>query len=444
MISTKKIIIKKIIFVFIVISVSIPLLQQVITFAHVKPLKGAVEKHDQPAFNIQNWFNGIFQSNEEKFINNNFGFRSSFVRLHNQLDYWLFSKVNANNVIIGQDGYLYELSYINEYLGRKFVGKKSINKSISDLKILSDSLAARDIDIVVLLAAGKASFFPEYFPDSLATISKTISNYDYFSYALDSANILNIDFNRWFVNMKDTSQYALFTKGGIHWSKYGEYLVADSIIKYVENLKGVKLPKLKLEKIETSFLPRNRDNDIGEGMNLIFPHSTYKMAYPKIKFDKSNINNHTKAMFVADSYYWELFNEGLSRDVFNNGQFWYYNKKIYSAQTGWYGKLINEIDIRAEVEKNDVVFILQTEATLDRFGFGFIEKQIEIYGQQNYKPQVDTIVSSKITAMMEHIKSDEGWYEMIKEKAKKNGISTEKMLRLDAEYVIEEQNKKQN
>jgi len=346
MISTKKIIIKKIIFVFIVISVSIPLLQQVITFAHVKPLKGAVEKHDQPAFNIQNWFNGIFQSNEEKFINNNFGFRSSFVRLHNQLDYWLFSKVNANNVIIGQDGYLYELSYINEYLGRKFVGKKSINKSISDLKILSDSLAARDIDIVVLLAAGKASFFPEYFPDSLATISKTISNYDYFSYALDSANILNIDFNRWFVNMKDTSQYALFTKGGIHWSKYGEYLVADSIIKYVENLKGVKLPKLKLEKIETSFLPRNRDNDI-------------------------------------------------------------------------------------EVEKNDVVFILQTEATLDRFGFGFIEKQIEIYGQQNYKPQVDTIVSSKITAMMEHIKSDEGWYEMIKEKAKKNGISTEKMLRLE-------------
>ena len=438
---TKKIIVKKIIFVFIIISVSIPLLQQVIKFAYVKPLKGAVAKVEQPVFNIQNWFSGIYQSDEEKFINSNFGFRSSFVRLHNQLDYWLFNKVNANNVIIGKEGYLYELGYINEYLGRKFVGKKSINKSISDLKMLSDSLAVRGIDVVVLLAAGKASYFPEYFPDSLPENSKTISNYDYFSFALDSANVLNIDFNRWFVNMKDTSQYPLYTKGGIHWSKYGEYLVADSLIKYVEKLKGVDLPKLKLEKIETSLLPRYRDNDIGEGMNLIFPHSTFKMAYPKITFDKSNIQTPIKAMVVADSYYWELFNEGLSRDVFNDGQFWYYNQKIYSSQPGWFGKSIEDVDIRAEVEKNDIVFILQTEATLDRFGFGFIEKQIELYEQQNYITSVDTLKSSKVEAMMQAIKSDKKWFSMIVEKAKKNGISTEKMLRIDAEYMLKQKSK---
>ncbi len=441
--SKNNIFIKKSIFVLIMILLSIPMAQQISGFADIKPLKGAVKKVEKPELSLDSWFSGEYQLQEEDFINHNFGFRTSFVRLHNQLDYWLFGKINANNVILGKDGYLYEYSYIREYLGRNFLGKDIIDQKVAKLKSVSDSLSVRGTDLVVLLAAGKASYFPEYFPDSLPPESKTISNYDYFSRAFDSAGILNIDLNRWFVTMKDTSRYPLYTKGGIHWSKYGEYLVADSLIKYVEKLRGVKLPHFKLESIDVSTEPRYRDNDIGEGMNLMFVHSTLPMAYPELSIDSTGVDMPVKAMIVADSYYWELYNMGLSRDVFNHGQFWYYNKKIYSQEPGWATVPVNETNIRREVEKNDVVFILQTEATLYRFAFGFVDKQYELYAQSDYNPdaEYEPTENQEIAIILRNIKANKEWYNKVEEKAKKKDIPVDEMLQIEARYILEKRKK---
>jgi len=418
------------------------MVQQISKFAYVIPLKGAVKKVEKPTLTIKSWLSGDYQMKQEDYINNNFGFRTSFVRLHNQLDYWLFGKVNAKSVLIGKEGYLYELSYIYEYLGRNFLGKDVINSKVATLKSVSDSLSVRGIDLVILFAAGKASYFPEFFPDSLQSKSKTISNFDYFTDAIDSAGILNIDFNTWFVDIKDTISYPLFTKGGIHWNKYGEYLVIDSLIKYVEKLRGVILPHFNVDDFIITSMPRYRDNDIGDGMNLIFPYSTSTLAYPEISIDKSYPFDTIKAMVVADSYYWEMYNEGLSKDVFNNGQFWYYNKKIYSQEPGWATLPVGETDVRAEVEKNDIVFILQTEATLYRFGFGFVEKEYDLYAQEDYKPVIESPEKQQLNALMRNIRSNKEWYAKVVEKAKKKGITPEEMLLLDARYMINQRKKK--
>ena len=439
--SNYNILIKKALYVIIVFLLILPLIQQNTAVVYVKPLKGSVKKVKDPKFTFKSWFSGDYQSQKEKFINNTFGFRTSFVRLHNQLDYSLFGKINAKSVILGKDEYLYELSYIYEYLGRNFLGRDVIKQKVAKLKSVSDSLSARGIDLIVLFAAGKASYYPEYFPDSLQEKSKTISNFDYFTHAIDSAGILNIDFNTWFVEMKDTISYPLFTKGGIHWNKYGEYLVVDSLISYVEKLRGVKLPQVVVDKIEITSIPRYRDNDIAEGMNLIFPHSNAPMAYPEISIDKSQPFDTVNAMVVADSYYWELYNEGLSRDVFNNGQFWYYNRKIYSQKPGWATLPVNETDIRAEVEKSDIVFILQTEATLYRFGFGFVEKEVELYAQKDYNPNVEPLEQQQLKAIIRSIKTNEKWYAEILRKAEKKGITPEEMLLIDARYIIDQRKK---
>jgi len=442
--------VKKTIFVLIVVILSFPQIQQLTGIIKVKPLKGYVKLTEKPDFTLSKWFNGDYQQKQEEYINDHFGLRPTFVRWHNQLDFWLFNKVNANNVIVGKEGYLYELSYINEYLGRNFIGKNKINTKVSKLKMISDSLAKKNIDIVVILAAGKASYFPEYFPDSLPPNTKTISNYDYFSQAFDSIGVKYIDFNSWFVNMKDTTKYPLFTIGGIHWSKYGEYLVADSLINYVEKIRGVKLPHFKLERIDISSFPKYRDNDIGEGLNIFWYNTSVPLAYPKLKIDNSGVDAPTKAMVVADSYYWELYNEGLSRDVFNKGQFWYYNKNIYSDEPGRKNLKVSEINVKEEIERNDVIFILQTEATLNRFAFGFVDKLGDIYLQNDTiypeestnKPSAKSIYEKEIAAFIQNIKNSDVWYSSVVEKAKNRGIPVEEMLRLDAIYMIKQNSKK--
>ncbi len=311
-------------------------------------------------------------------------------------------------------------------------------------KSVSDSLKARNIDLVILLAAGKASFFPEYFPDSLALQPKMISNYDYLSYCIDSAGLNYIDFNSWFLKMKDTSQYALFPKGGIHWSKYGEYLVADSIIRYINSIRNVKLPYFELIDIELSSTPRFRDNDIGEGMNLIFPHSSLEMAYPVLKFAYPHNYDTVKAMVVADSYYWELYNIGLSSVIFDMGRFWYYNKQIYTPIPGVEPVPVEDVNIRHEVEKNDVVFIMQTEATLNRFAFGFFDKQADLYSKPYEKPEDQKdLATDQLRQIINKIKASDEWYELVRKKANNKGISMDEMLKIEAEYIIDQKNKKQ-
>ena len=77
-----------------------------------------------------------------------------------------------------------------------------------------------------------------------------------------------------------------------------------------------------------------------------------------------------------------MFNWGCSRDVFNNGQFWYYNQQIY-PESFKNPTNVEDIDLLQEVEKNDVILLLSTDANLYKFAFGFIDQLHEIYFPTN-------------------------------------------------------------
>jgi len=177
--------------------------------------------------------------------------------------------------------------------------------------------------------------------------------------------------------MKACTPYPLYPKGGIHWSKYGEILAADSMIHKIEEISHLDLPDLVIEGFEKSSINKDGDYDIGEGMNLLFNTPTYEMAYPKFHIEHMEKNKH-KVLFVADSYYWGMFNNGFSRDLFGQSQFWFYNNEIYPDS---YEKraLVENIDIQKEVEKNDCIVLMSTDANLYKFAFGFIDKLYDAY-----------------------------------------------------------------
>ena len=128
-------------------------------------LKGAVEINPKPALNTNSWFDGNFQTKYEKYINDNIGFRPVFVRIRNQVAFSLYKKLNAVYVIRGKENYLYEINYIKAFNGTDFIGADSINFRAKKIKELQDSLESRNKILIICLAAGKGSFYPEYFPD---------------------------------------------------------------------------------------------------------------------------------------------------------------------------------------------------------------------------------------------------------------------------------------
>ena len=370
---------KKLLFAFIVALLFLPMLQQKLELVELKPLNGSYTVLEDPWFSLSGWFEGKYQLEQQKFSNENFGFRNGFVRIYNQAYYELFNEARANSVVIGKDNYLYEENYIQAYLGRDFIGHDKIAEKVDKLKKVSDTLRNIGIELIVVLAPGKGSFYPEFIPEKYEPLNRSTTNYEVYQEKMMQSKIALLDFNGWFNQMKDTSTYTLFPKTGIHWSKYGAVLAADSIISYINSQNAkTKMPELIISEIEKSVTIRGNDDDIEKGMNLLIDIPDLEMGYPQFKTPKYTSTESPKVLTVADSYYWEMFGWGLSRDVFNGGQFWYYNEQIY-PESYKQPLDVKDIDFQYEVEKNDVILLMSTDGNLHKFAFGFIDQLYDCY-----------------------------------------------------------------
>jgi hypothetical protein len=410
-------------------------LQLSFQWVELRPLAGHSTFVARPVFSWERWFDGQFQQESDQYLNQHIGLRELFIRIRNQLFYSAFEEPSAQQVVVGKNDVLFEQNYIDAYLGQDYVGKDSVENQLKRIRLLQDTLAAQNIRFVMVLAAGKASFFSEHIPDRFFSRTKGISNYEAFSDGFNRYGIHHIDFNRWFLQMKDTSNYPLYPKYGIHWSRYGELLVADSLINYLSQATSRALSRYATKAITWSTTPAYTDNDIGDGMNLLFDLPPCSLAYPTVSLQPIDTSNRPNVLVIGDSYYWGLFNLGLSADVFNNSPFWYYNKEIHYSD-GRQVKTTGSADLRATVEQQDAVVIICTEASLKRFGFGFISSLYNSYFEPEQFAQELKAYQERITFWINTIKGNEAWVSSAKERAALKGWTLDETIQADAEFMV--------
>tara|TARA_B100001287_G_scaffold119769_1_gene100893 strand:+ start:2124 stop:3281 length:1158 start_codon:yes stop_codon:yes gene_type:complete len=371
---------KSVLWVMLLVILTLPLIQAEFNIPIVPKVGGWSYKIPKPTFTLESYLNGEYQKNRDEYNRQNVGYKRFFIKPYNQFYYSFFKEAKANSVIIGKDNYLFETPYIDEYMGKSYIGYDSIRSKIQKLEKLNDTLQKKDIQLIVLLAPGKASFYPEFIPEQYDIDKRTISNYQMYAQLLSKSSISFLDFHRWFRRMKDTTSYPLFPKTGIHWSSYGEVLATDSLIRYLNNLDKIaqKIPSFEIIGIDISNKIKHRDDDIEKGMNLMFDIKDLVMAYPKFIINDNKEPNTIKVLTIADSYYWGLYNMGLSKQAFGNGEFWFYNQQVFPERTKG-PKMVQDLQLIKAVEKNDIILLLSTDATLHRFAFGFIDNLYEAY-----------------------------------------------------------------
>lgn len=373
---------KQILFLILMILLSLPLLQSTFHVFSVQPLKGAITKVTVPELTYSSFDDGSFQEKFDKYIENNIGLRPFFIRSNNQVAFSLYNKALARDVIIGKDNYLYELNYIKAYLGHDFIGKDVIREKVRKLKQIQDTLKKLNTNLVILFAPGKATFYPEYIPDEFNPQEKSLSNYSYYIQQCNELDVEHIDFNDYFLMMKDTVSYPIYPKCGIHWSSYGVSIVVDSLLTYFEEkCPELGVPDLSINNIDITRKLRDTDYDIGEGMNLLFRISNPKMAYPALNFTEKEGKVKPNLIVVADSYYWNIYGKGYSSRMFNNNSFWYYFKQSYNPEYPEHPgpKEVTSLNIKDEIEDQDFILLISTDANLFKFPFGFINNVYDIY-----------------------------------------------------------------
>ncbi len=415
------------------------MMQHLIQIPKMKALKGDIKQvHYQP-ISQKGWFSGEYAKHTDEYLTHNFGFRPNLVRLDNQLAYSMFRETRAKNVVIGKEQYLYETNYIDAYTGRDFVGDSLLSERVGRMKLIQDSMNAMGKHLLVVLAAGKASFYPEYIPDELMHTTDT-TNYHYYKRKLKEAGVQHIDFNEWFIQHKGKMPYPLYPKTGIHWSEYGMLIAADSIISRVEEFNPEwDLGELYWNEVDYVDERRQVDDDIELALNLIERFPNFKMAYPKVQYNLEEKDS-ISVIMISDSFFWRMFSNKVMPNVFTDGQFWYYNYATYPKHFKE-KTTVQQLNLFEEIENVDVIIMMATEGNLKMFPWGSDEMLAEFF-RGNYTFDANAERERKIREWSDKILADENWLKVVQQQANEMNMSLDTMIRRNAIYMIDVQSKK--
>lgn len=378
------------------------------------------------------WYHFRFQPELNKYVEQNFGFRTFFVRLYNQMDYSLFRQAHGSGVVLGKEGYLYEQWFIDSYFGKDYVGESNIRSKIRQLKQVRSYFRQNGKELAILIAPGKAHYFPEYIPDRLkGSVAK--NNYQELASGIREAGIPLIDFNQWFLAIKDTITCPLFPKTGTHWSHYGARLASDSLSGFVSSLLNRPLPRFWLKEGWPTDSVLNPEDDLEKLMNLFHPLPRIPLCHPNVVSQPSKGFSLPSAIVIGDSFFWDMFNIPLKDRIFKEVQYWYYNSSVYPES---YSDTLSTHQLKFPdvFADKDLVMIMVNPSNIHDAGWGFLERAISELYEPEWQKEYDKMVGEYIQA----IRNTPDWEKQIITQAKEQGIPVDSLLRINAIYMVEQ------
>ncbi|WP_052595265.1 hypothetical protein [Aureispira sp. CCB-QB1] len=430
--------ISKVLFCSILVLLFVPMIQEEYHWVKVGKLDG-YDPHvpQDSALTASTWLTGTYQVAKEQYRERFFGFRNWAIRINNQAKYSLYRRSEADNIVVGKNNYLYGVDYVEAYMGNDFVGEDVIEAKLQRFKELQDTLSELGKHLFIIVTPNKADYFAEYLPNENQTSRVGIkTNYDYYVKGFKTHGINHIDMNQWFLDLKPTAQYPLFPQTGIHLTDYGSILFTDTLIGYVERVLDKDLPDFSWSDMKLSGEARDADNDAERALNLLFKLPYYDLPYPSIHIDDTN-KYKPKSLTIGDSFYWTFVHwKGLIK-VFDNGDFWYYNREVHPTR-----QAVSSLNLEEEIKDKEVIFIINSAFNLWRLGFGF---DLDLYKHFFPKKVLEdkALLEILIQERMITARKDKKWMALLEERATNAGVPFEKMLYDNVAYVIKQKLQKQ-
>lgn len=361
------------------LAIAFPLLVSFIKLDNKPNLVGLVISDEKPVFSWSDWFNGSYQAEREDYNNDHWAFKETMVRLNNQFYYKAFNQIRVNNFVSGKEEYVFSEGFIFSAFGDDLMDEKRVISLLEKARVIQDMLKKKGIDLLLVYAPGKGVGCREFVENKYV---HEVKNTNHHLFASNSKRLgLNyLDLYDYFGKLKPISPYPLFPKFGHHWSYYGECLAVDTVIKHIEKLHQCDMPALRWDSIEVVDSARSRDADVLNSMNLYSnPRQNMTLAYPKIYWEEDSLKNTTRVLTISDSYWYGPVYMGVTQKAFGFGEFWYYNNRVVPTRVAGEKTEVWELDLKKEIENNQVIMLLYSDGNLPTFSSGFIDNVYELY-----------------------------------------------------------------
>ena len=411
----------------------------------MKPLQGFTPIVEKPKLSLDSFASGDYQSSVEQYIGDNFGFREFFIRVYNQFSYSCFRQINNDNIKEGSNHELYLKMYLDDITGKRLkwfypdveTAKAEARNNVASTLTLIDSLRNHGTEFLFVFAPSKTALYPEMMPEEYQNQMSDFSLEEYYIQLFKENHIPHIDFLNYFRSLKGEFPYPLYTRTGTHWSEATMPMVADSILRKLEEITDFKLPSINYIDTNLSNEYSAPDGELEASMNLLF--SLRKPAVPNPVFALADTigKDRPNLLVIADSYFIQL-SCSCFVDAFHHWDYWKYNRDISSSRKGFSGKEVKWLPEASQIlEEADIVMAVFTAPCLCNYMYNFAETGVELYNQGALSAE------QTLNLTIERIKSDPKWMQLIERQAKERGLTVEENLVLNAKYVIEQEKKKQ-
>ncbi|MCU0847615.1 MAG: hypothetical protein MUD12_06975 [Spirochaetes bacterium] len=338
----------------------------------------------------ENIFSGAFQKTFEKWLADNAGLRSFFIKSRNQLYVWFYREISLNfheRVILGRENYLYQYPYVFSHNRLDIIPEKVIEEKVKKIKALQEFMKKKNRALIFCITPSKATIYPEYIPDRYVNKErlKIKSNYDVLIPLLEKHGVVYADGRRLFLNLK-SEKWPLFPKSGAHWNYYSAFMFLSKINEKLKTLsnKSLNLSDLKLKGVRVADKPEifvglsTEDDDLAHVINVYDPSFSYgNYAYPDIPRPTTVKKNRPRILIVGGSFNRQLIDLMFRYGLYDQMDLFYYYSKIQTLPASFIddSKPIDKskLDWEKDIFSKDIIFIETNEEAISKMGRGFIE-----------------------------------------------------------------------
>lgn len=184
----------------------------------------------------------------DAYINDNLPYKNYLVTINSMADYYLFNTSSSDDVIVGDDGWLFYVGHENndedplaDYEGTNLYTIDELEIIAANMINARDFLASQGKEFVITMIPNKSRVYSEYMPDMCGDVSQECRLNQVYQYLSENTDLTIVSPYNDIVAYKEAHpETQLYFKYDTHWNNFGAYVAAQSIAR----VWGFEMPDL--------------------------------------------------------------------------------------------------------------------------------------------------------------------------------------------------------
>ena len=174
-----------------------------------------------------------YRRNLQNYFNDNLGFRRLMIQWSSLVKIGVLDMSLINNVIVGENGWLFynnpkDGTGIRDFLGKENFSSEQLETIRTNLKQIQDDLSEKGIHFLLIIPPNKQSIYPEYLPERIRNNAGKTRLDQLDRYLKENSDVNLLEMRSALLASKGS--YPVYLRTDTHWTSFGAYLAYKTIM----------------------------------------------------------------------------------------------------------------------------------------------------------------------------------------------------------------------